>query len=492
MIQINDKKYMLTYLIGFILLATFLFSCNTHNHPKAQIILSILTVIGGIICIRYSIKNKDALHKTAFLIIIIFGLLTVFASPLLVAPDEVEHFARSDLTSEGGLIPNYHENQGYFINNYFYQMTCSQGSTLLDNTSFMHQDITHGKTFFTSVFSQNLFYVYLAQGFGIFIAKMLELPVIFALWLGRLCNLLLYSGIVYFAIKKTPAFKKELLVLSCLPIAVFQAASMSSDGIIFALAILNISYFIQMYKSEIIPNKNIIIYLATGVLIGLIKFPYIFLLLMLFLIPANKFKTKKIAIISKMTALLLIVVAGAYSNFYASKELLKGGRIDYYIQNNVNPANQINYIIHNPASAVITFVKSLIFLPYLIFIKDCSFFHLILFPGLDIYNALCLIFFIVFLFLSEDLKMAKRKKLELIILFLIIYTSIFFIQYLSWTPVGYDGILGVGARYFIPILAILPLVFGHKSNSEKLTKYFIVFTTIFLSGMLLIIIAGFY
>lgn len=293
MIQINDKKYILTYLIGFILLATFLFSCNTHNHPKAQIILSILTVIGGIICIRYSIKNKDALHKTAFLIIIIFGLLTVFASPLLVAPDEVEHFARSDLTSEGGLIPNYHENQGYFINNYFYQMTCSQGSTLLDNTSFMHQDITHGKTFFTSVFSQNLFYVYLAQGFGIFIAKMLELPVIFALWLGRLCNLLLYSGIVYFAIKKTPAFKKELLALSCLPIAVFQAASMSSDGIIFALAILNISYFIQMYKSEIIPNKNIIIYLATGVLIGLIKFPYIFLLLMLFLIPANKFKTKK-------------------------------------------------------------------------------------------------------------------------------------------------------------------------------------------------------
>lgn len=393
MIQINDKKYILTYLIGFILLATFLFSCNTHNHPKAQIILSILTVIGGIICIRYSIKNKDALHKTAFLIIIIFGLLTVFASPLLVAPDEVEHFARSDL---------------------------------------------------------------------------------------------------YFAIKKTPAFKKELLVLSCLPIAVFQAASMSSDGIIFALAILNISYFIQMYKSEIIPNKNIIIYLATGVLIGLIKFPYIFLLLMLFLIPANKFKTKKIAIISKMTALLLIVVAGAYSNFYASKELLKGGRIDYYIQNNVNPTNQINYIIHNPTSAVITFVKSLIFLPYLIFIKDCSFFHLILFPGLDIYNALCLIFFIVFLFLSEDLKMAKRKKLELIILFLIIYTSIFFIQYLSWTPVGYDGILGVGARYFIPILAILPLVFGHKSNSEKLTKYFIVFTTIFLSGMLLIIIAGFY
>ena len=90
------------------------------------------------------------------------------------------------------------------------------------------------------------------------------------------------------------------------------------------------------------------------------------------------------------------------------------------------------------------------------------------------------------------LKMAKRKKLELIILFFIIYTSIFFIQYLSWTPVGYDGILGVGARYFIPILAILPLVFGHKSNSEKLTKYFIVFTTIFLSGMLLIIIAGFY
>ena len=373
-------------------------------------------------------------------------------------------------------------------------MSKSQDNTLLDNTSFIHQDITHYKSFFGHVFSQNLFYVYLVQGLGIFIAKMLEMPVIFSLWLGRLCNLLLlYSGIVYFAIKKTPAFKKELLVLACLPMAVFQATSMSSDGIIFALAILNISYFIQMmYKSEIISNKNIIIYLATGVLIGLIKFPYIFLLLMLFLIPANKFKTKKIAIISKITVLVLIVIAGLYSNFYASKELLKSGRLDYYIQNNVNSTSQISYILHNPTSTAITFVKSLIFLPYLIFIKDCSFFHLILFPGLAVYNALCLIFFIAFIFLSEDLKIVKRKKLELIILFLIIYTSIFFIQYLSWTPVGYDGILGVGARYFIPILAILPLAFGRKSNSENLTKYFIVFTTIFLSGMLLIIIAGFY
>ena len=66
MIQINDKKYILTYLIGFILLAVFLFSCNTHAHPKAQIILSILTAMDGIICISYSIKNKDNLHKTAF------------------------------------------------------------------------------------------------------------------------------------------------------------------------------------------------------------------------------------------------------------------------------------------------------------------------------------------------------------------------------------------------------------------------------------------
>ena len=75
MIQINDKKYIRTYLIGFILLATFLFSCNTHNHPKAQIILSILTVIGGIICIRYSIKNKDALFIkccTSIEIIVLF------------------------------------------------------------------------------------------------------------------------------------------------------------------------------------------------------------------------------------------------------------------------------------------------------------------------------------------------------------------------------------------------------------------------------------
>ncbi len=46
------------------------------------------------------------------------------------------------------------------------------------------------------------FYSYLFSALGILIAKCLDLSVIWTLWLGRLANLLLYGGFVYFAIKK--------------------------------------------------------------------------------------------------------------------------------------------------------------------------------------------------------------------------------------------------------------------------------------------------
>ena len=54
--------------------------------------------------------------------------------------------------------------------------------------------------------------------------------------------------------------------------------------------------------------------------------------------------------------------------------------------------------------------------------------------------------------------------------FLVVYVSTFLIQYLSWTPVGYGTILGVQARYFIPILILIPFMIGRGYN-KKLDNY---------------------
>ena len=60
--------------------------------------------------------------------------------------------------------------------------------------------------------------------------------VIWMLWLGRIFNLILYAGLISLAIKKTPVLKMPMLAVACIPISIYQAASLSIDSIIIGLA----------------------------------------------------------------------------------------------------------------------------------------------------------------------------------------------------------------------------------------------------------------
>jgi uncharacterized membrane protein len=112
-----------------------------------------------------------------------------------------------------------------------------------------------------SAFEQNPFYGYLPQAIGIFIAKLLDLNVVWMLWLARLANLICYAGIVSFAIKKTPCLKMPLIAIACIPVTLYHASSTSIDALIFALGILAIAYFLYLHESaeSSLENKHIII-----------------------------------------------------------------------------------------------------------------------------------------------------------------------------------------------------------------------------------------
>ena len=114
------NKLTLIYLISLILYTLIIFYCNGFNYSKINLILITITFIVGFILLKFSLKSGKNIHQIALLYLLIFGLIIAFTSPIFVAPDEVEHFARSDLTSEGVLFPQYSPNQGYYMNNYFW------------------------------------------------------------------------------------------------------------------------------------------------------------------------------------------------------------------------------------------------------------------------------------------------------------------------------------------------------------------------------------
>ena len=227
----KSKKYCLVYLVLILILG--LSTCGKKNlyHPQFAILTFIIVAILGIFCIVfYFLHDSDEeLYKVAFVFIICFGIVCALIVPICDVSDEIEHLARAEITSRGVIIPhwtgedmgvgglyNHTEGErissqkntgaGYHSINAMNSFSSSVGKTVFDTTHDTDK-ISYKPFIIDSAFEQNPFFGYLPQTVGILIAKLLDLNVIWILWLARISNLLFYAGVISLAIQKTPVLK---------------------------------------------------------------------------------------------------------------------------------------------------------------------------------------------------------------------------------------------------------------------------------------------
>ena len=105
------RNYFLIFIIISILATFCLFTQKNYESPFKEIIILIISLIIGIISITSYIKDKE-IYKTAIIIILLFGLMCVFLSPIGSVSDEAEHFTRSEITSQGVLFQFYYHSNG--------------------------------------------------------------------------------------------------------------------------------------------------------------------------------------------------------------------------------------------------------------------------------------------------------------------------------------------------------------------------------------------
>ncbi len=295
-VLISSKKYWLIYLVLIIVLGLSTVTYKNVLHPGFEIGALLIVAFLGILCIVYYFMHDSdrELYKVAFVIILCFGIITSFIVPICDVSDETEHLARVELTSRGIIIPHwtgedlgvnrsynvstshksvvYNRGTGFESIEALNDLTDSLGKTVF-NTPYDTQKIDYTPALIVSAFEQNPFYGYLPQAIGMDIAKLLDLNVIWMLWLGRIFNLLLYAGLISLAVKKTPVLKMPLLAVSCIPISIYQAASLSIDSMIIGLAILAVAYFLYLYKAEenSLGVKEVVMFSALCLVLGLCK-----------------------------------------------------------------------------------------------------------------------------------------------------------------------------------------------------------------------------
>ena len=484
---LDNKKYLILYLVLTIGLTFIMLNQYNYQNLGYDTILIPLVTIIGLITLIYSINKEIELHKVALILIIIFGLLMVFLGPPLAFLDESAHFTRAELLSEGVINPEEKDN-GFYVNNYYFGLNKAQkGLTVLDNPA-VNNPINESKGYW-SFTTETPFYSYIPSAIGISIAKFLDLTAIYALFFARICNLLVYAGVAYYTIKKIPAFKIGLTVIATMPIVVTQASSTNYDAFIFTFTLIILYYFVKMYKEKA-ENKYISIFYISILIISLIKPPLCILTLLILLIPKENFKRDKIYYV-------MIIIPVLVAAVLLNKEILDiifpvATQVKSHMPSNISPGKQLNYILTNPL-IMFDLMKYIVTSIPSVFVIDLTIFHYADFKGLKFYNLAYALFFILFsIFYKEDIVLSKKKRIILLIMLILSYLGTYGIFYLTYTPIGSGEILGVQARYFIPVIALLPLIINWDEKSVEKYKYIMTFIILFLTGLILLTATHYY
>lgn len=454
------KKFLKNYykdIIVLLIVAVSIigFSRMSGINKATQLIVAMLMIIFSGIIIIVS-KEKKLKEEIVFAgLVFVLGLGFAISIPIGGIPDERNHFLRAYEITQGKIISNQ-ESSGYFpkeIDEYFYNWQKLESykydeymkNVFTPNSGELNEDSFPNTSLYSPI-------CYIPQCIGIFIGRIFNLPILVTAYLARISNLICFAIIVFFAIKLIPFYKKELAFVGLLPITLQEAASLSADSLTIAISIFFISYIMNLVfsKEEKIKTKDFIILLSTLIIISLSKIVYVPLILLLALIPNERFKNKK----DKWTKIGILVVITLVINFIwlgiSSSHLSE-------IREGVNEKEQVKYVLTNPIQYCKTFCKT-IFVNFDFYIdgivgqmlesydvnlaKGYTFVSLVLIAGLCVTE-------------NSIYKLNIKQKIIILITFLAIIALIFTALYVQWTPLYNPIIEGIQGRYFIPILMLL-------------------------------------
>ena len=288
-----------------------------------------------------------------------------------------------------------------------------------------------------------------------------------------------------------------LLAVSCIPITIYQAASASIDSMIIGLGILAVAYFIYMLKADekSIELKDVAIFTVICLLLGLCKLTYLAFIFMLLIVPRKNFAFEKALPIS-LGSISIVAIIGVLWSRYSTPALMHSWRSKL---NWVSSADQISYLIHNPMFAwkFITqiFTTDLAWMVYGVFnfFSAGSKYHYA--NTYYLITVMLLLFLLAILILyPENNRFGKKTRLGSLLVLLIVYVGTCFVQLLTWSSVGYVQ-LGINTRYFVPLIALIPLIAAFNYfdwDKSKFDNYSIVFIIAFMAALILAFTTKYY
>ena len=415
------------------------------------------------IYLRY---RKNIKVENIFLITIpVICLFYIICMPTFKNHDEIYHWYRAYEVSTGKLME---EVDGDTLGTILPQ-------SISDVTTDDWQSITYAKVrdslnaeldkentalLYSETSAVYSFVQYIPQAIGIFITRIFTDKVLLLAYGGRIINMVFSIILIYFAIKKIPFGKKILLLLSFIPIAIEGFSSLSPDAMTISMAFFYIAYILSLAFSKenhIIDGKKIVILTVLSIIMAMCKIVYLPLILLLFIIPKEKFKNEKkiknifiIGAIAVVLNLIWLMVAGIYLSHFR-----EGDSSIQVISILTNPIKYLQNCLYTVNLNGQDYIYSM-------FGGELGWGELVQLNSTVPY-ILC--FILIWITITDQTIKDKFKlyqKVWITIAAIAVVGLIFTSLYVQWTTIGSDSVLGIQGRYFIPILPLVALLIGSQ------------------------------
>lgn len=481
---------MLLAVVLLIATTSFYYSDYTLQLPPNNLfanITYIVSILMGII-FYFVIKifeNKNLKLEYLYLCLAIpLGIMFCIANPLGKIPDEDQH-ARKSMAISNGIFFAHRDEDGNPSDKFNAKLieTVTRNVTSYKE-SFRKVMLDETDEEIELVYSMATYspICHIPQAFGMFITRIFGGGISVQCYAARITNMLLAIFLTYEAIKLIPFKKNIVFFLGLLPLTLMEYASMSSDAITISSCIFYISYILYLKYNENKKNinkKDICILAITTIIVSLCKIVYVPLSLLLFLLPTEKFSSKKVKYISTISIFIASFILNIAWLIYAATFLTE-------VNPGVNAAEQVKYILTNPISYLLILFRTIHIYNQTFILSLCG-------EGLGHYNAQasvlfvfpCLIIFAMLFFVNDDKKrkeFSSFMKIMCLLIFASIVVLIYTSLYVAWTPCKSSIILGVQSRYFLPILLLTSIIFDNRFiafNKEFKNKYLTSFMLFF-------------
>lgn len=276
-------------------------------------------------------KEKKAVMLTRLFVpcVLFWGLLYSLVFIPFSAPDEYAHFASAYKLSSQLMFREPVNDEGQVL------VREKDGVLLSQELNLDAYDQVYGKFFSMDDSEEEIGYghapmdvslhAYLPQALGITLGRLLSLGQVLTIYLGRLCNLAFFALCGWLAVRLAPFGKMAFFGAALLPMTLELVSSLSYDGFAISLGFLCTAYVMHLiYEAPRVGKKELAILGLVLALLAPCKMVYIPMALLCFLIPREKFGSRKHFIMSALAVAACMAVGVLAVNFDKLSVYLQG------------------------------------------------------------------------------------------------------------------------------------------------------------------------